>query len=152
LTSGDSDSDAARHLRALDVDLAHQMLGAVIGLTDLVGGEGVGLGDIRAGLEIGAVDGLGHLRLGQREDVVVALLVMAQAERAGIIRLGQLPVLDLGAERAIGDQDALGGLGKECVACGHATSDLNLSPPPQGGGGPLGASRVVVGEDTICFQ
>ena len=67
------------------------------------------------GVEIGAGDRLRHLGLGQREDVVIALLVVAQPEIAGIIGLGELPVLDLGAERAVGDQDALGGFARAVV-------------------------------------
>ena len=50
-----------------------------------------------------------HLGLGQREDVVIALLVAAEVERAAIVGLAEPAVLDLGAERAVGDQDAVGG-------------------------------------------
>jgi hypothetical protein len=124
LTSGLSDSvlfvrDAAGELRALDVDLPHQMLGAVIRLADPVGRKGVGLRDIRPRLKIGAMDRLRHLGLGQRQDVVIALLVVGQAQRAGIIGFRKLPVLDLGAERPVRDQDALGGFAQEGVAYGH---------------------------------
>ncbi len=56
------------------------------------------------------MDRFGHFRLGQREDVVVALLILGKAQRAGIVGLGQLEVLDLGAERTVGDKDALCGL------------------------------------------
>ena len=113
---------APRELGALDIDLAHQMLGGIIGLADAVGGEGIGLGDIRPRLEIGAVDRFGHLGLGQRQDVVIALLIARQPEIAGIVRLGELPALDLGAERAVGDQDALGRLGIERVTYTHDKS------------------------------
>jgi hypothetical protein len=59
------------------------------------------------------VDRFRHLGLGQREDVVVALLVVGQAQRARVIGLAQLEVLDFRAEGAVGDQQALGGLLKE---------------------------------------
>ena len=101
-----------------EVDLAHQMFRAIIGLANAVGREGVGLGNVRPRLEIGAVDRFGHLGLGQREDVVIALLVAPQPQRSGIIGLGQLVILDLGAKGAIGDQDALGGLGEQRLAGG----------------------------------
>ena len=42
-----------------------------------------------------------------------------EAKGAGIIGLLELPVLDLGAERAVRDQDALGGLGQQFLACSH---------------------------------
>ena len=47
------------------------------------------------------------------------LLVVAEAESAGVIRLRQLPVLDLGPERAVGDEDALRRFGLEGVTWGH---------------------------------
>ena len=96
------------------------MFGAIIGLADAVGGKSVGLGNIGPGLEIGAVDGFGHFGLGQRQNVVVALLVLGKAQRPGIVGLGQLPVLDFGAKGAIGDEDALGGFGEELVTRTHA--------------------------------
>ena len=108
----------ARHPRGFQIDLADQVFCGVVRLADPVGGEGIGLGDVRPRREIGAVDGLRHLRLGQREDVFVALLVLGQPERPGIVGLRQLPVLDLGAERAVGDQDALGRFGEELFAPG----------------------------------
>ena len=106
--------------RGFDVQFMHQMLGGVVGLADAVGGEGVGFGDVGAGLEIGAVDRFGHFGLGQGEDVVVALLVLGQAQGAGVVGFGQLPALDFGAEGAIGDEDALGRLGQQGFARGHA--------------------------------
>src|SRR3546814_20647736 len=115
-----------------DVCSSDLCLGGVIGLADPVGREGVGRHDVRPRLQIGARDRLGHLGLGQREDVVIALLILGQPQMAGIIGLRELPALDLGAERAIGDQDALGGfgiglvprseerrVGKECVSTGR---------------------------------
>ncbi|KIU00664.1 hypothetical protein QU38_02785, partial [Staphylococcus aureus] len=116
--------DRAGEPGAFDIDLAHQMLGTVIGLADPVGREGVGLGDVRPRLAIGAVDRRRHLGHGQRENVVIAPPVMAEAEIAGIGGLVELPVLDLGAERPVGDQDALGGFGQQFLACGHHRSSI----------------------------
>ncbi|PAV67482.1 hypothetical protein WR25_10573 [Diploscapter pachys] len=62
------------------------------------------------------MDRLRHLGLGQRQDVVIALLVVGQPQSAGIIGLRKLPVLDFGPERPVGDQDALGGFAQEGVA------------------------------------
>ena len=64
------------------------------------------------------MDAGGHVRAGQREDVVVALLVVRQAQRSGKIGFGQLQLLDLGAEAAVVHQDALGRFGKEADAGG----------------------------------
>ena len=113
IPGGELVSHAAGELGALHVDFAHEVFGGVVSLADAVGAEGVGFGDVGSGLEIGAVDRFRHLGLGQRKDVVVALLVLGQAQRPGVVRLGQLEVLDLGAKRAIGDEDALRGLFKE---------------------------------------
>ena len=62
------------------------------------------------------MDRFGHVGPGQREDVVVTLLIVRQAERAGIIGLVEPAVLDFGAERAIGDQNALAGFVQEAFA------------------------------------
>ena len=121
ITSVLPSSDAASKLRRLHVDFAHEVFGGVIGLADAVGAEGIGFSDVGPGIEVGAVDGLRHFGLGQREDVVVALLVVAEPERPGIIRLGQLPVLNLGPERAVGEQDTLLGRRNESFSrAGHA--------------------------------
>src|SRR3546814_10269023 len=63
-----------------DVCSSDQCLGGVIGLADPVGREGVGRHDVRPRLQIGARDRLGHLGLGQREDVVIALLILRSEE------------------------------------------------------------------------
>ncbi len=52
-------------------------------------------------------------RLRQAEQVVVAALVLRQVEAAAVIRLLQAMVLELGAERSIGDEDSLGRFGAE---------------------------------------
>src|SRR3546814_12654433 len=74
---------------------------------DGVGAERVGGDDIRSRLQIGARDLLDDRRPAERENVVIALLVALKAERAGIVGSAQLAVLDLGAERAVLDEDPL---------------------------------------------
>ena len=98
------------------------MLGSIVRLTDPVGGKGVGFGDVGPRREVRTVDRLRNLGFGQREDVVVALLVARQPQRPSIVSFAQFPVLDLGAERPVGDQDALGRFGEELLSFGHATS------------------------------
>jgi hypothetical protein len=101
---------ASRDAGRGQVHLAHQMDRAIILLADHIGVEGVGRHHVRAGVEIGARDRLDHVRPGQHEQVVIALLVERQVVRAAIIRFAQTIVLDHRAERAVGQQDALGGL------------------------------------------
>ena len=91
-----------------DVDLANEMLGAVIGLADAVGVEAVGRQDLGARLGETLGDRADHVRLGEIEKVVIALLVAGEIVGAAIIGLGELPGLDLGSVGAVLDQDALG--------------------------------------------
>ena len=64
-----------------------------------------------AGVDIGA---------GERENVVVAALVGAQAEVAGVVGFTKPARLDLRAEGAIEHQDALARLGDKSFARAHA--------------------------------
>src|SRR5690606_9124840 len=72
---------------------------------------GVGLEDIGAGLQVGPVDIADHRRLGQDQQIIVALQVPGPVRKAGAaeIRLAQLAVLDHGAHGAIHHQNALPG-------------------------------------------
>jgi len=115
-------------LGAFEVDIAHQMLGRIVGLADAVGREGVGFGDIGSSGKIGAVDRFGDMRRGEREDVVVALLIACKAEIARIVGLGQLPVLDLGTKRTVGDEDALAGLLEQGRRAGEGVRVMQLCP------------------------
>ena len=81
--------------------------GAVIGLADPVGVEGVGGEDVGAGVGEALRDLADQLGPGQVQEVVIALLVAAELERAAIIGLAELARLDLGAVGAVLDQDAL---------------------------------------------
>ncbi len=93
------------------VDLAHEMVGAVVRLRDRGAVEGVGRDEVGAGLEVGAVDLADDPRLGQVEDVVVALQVdRVVAQRlAAEGRLVQAVGLDHRAHGAVQDQDPVGG-------------------------------------------
>ncbi len=103
----------ARDAGGFDVDLAHQMLGAIIGLADAVGAERVGLDDVRPGVEIGAVDAGDDRRAGQRENVVIALLVVGEFAATAEIGFFQPVRLDLRAIAAVEHHDALRGDGLE---------------------------------------
>ena len=105
--------------RAFMVDVGDQMLGAIIGLTDPVGAERIGRDDVRPGVQIGFADRGHDIGTRQREDVVVALLVVRQAKIARIIGFDQLAELDLGAPAAIGQQDAFLRRRGESFSCPH---------------------------------
>ena len=119
----------ARDTGGFDVDRFDLVFRLVIRLADRVGGEGVGRDDVRSGIQIGAGNVGDHIGPGQREDVVIALLVGSQAQIARIIRLGQLAVLDLRPERAVRNEHALGGLLHESLAStGHAAFSEGRMP------------------------
>ena len=59
-------------------------------------------------------------RLGEVEQVVVALLVLQQVQAAAIVGLLQPLGLDLRAVGAVLDQDALGGFGAKDLGGAHA--------------------------------
>ena len=119
----------ARDAGGFDVDRVDLVFRLVVCLADRVGGEGVGRNDIRPRIQIGAGNVGDHIGPGQRENVVIALLVGGQVQIARIIRLGQLAVLDLRAERTIGYEDALGGLLHQGLAgVGHAGFSVGRMP------------------------
>jgi len=93
----------------LAVEFVCQPLHAVIGLGDGGARESVGLDDVGAGLEIAQMDVAHRLRLGQHQEIVVALellLPVAEARTAEIL-LREPQILDLCAHGAIEYQDAL---------------------------------------------
>ena len=101
----------AREPRAFAVELVDDRLEAVVGLGDRGGREGVGLDDVGAGAEIVQVDVADRVGLGQDEQVVVALEVLAVVAEALAAEVGlrQLERLDLGPHGAVEHQDALCG-------------------------------------------
>ena len=66
-----------------------QMLGAVIGLADPVGVERVGGEDVGAGIGEALRDLAHQVGPGEVQQVVIALLVAGEIERAAIIGLGE---------------------------------------------------------------
>ena len=98
----------ARNFRRLDVQLIDQILHVVIRHGDRGRIEGVGLDDVGAGSEILFVDFADDLRLGQRQQIVVALHIVGEVFEAlaAIRRLVQIVVLDHRAHRAVENQDA----------------------------------------------
>ena len=94
----------------VEVQVVDAVLHAVVGLGDRGRGEGVGLDDVGAGDRVAIVDLLDRLRLGQDQQVVVALLRVA-VDRAGAVPgevvLAEPQPLDLRAHRPVEDQDAL---------------------------------------------
>ena len=100
----------ASDLRAFAVQFVDQRLQAVIGLRDRGRRERVGLDDVGAGAAIIQVDGPDRLRLGERQEIVVALQVAVAAARVPIAAKMLLPeaeALDLRPHRAVEDEDAL---------------------------------------------
>ncbi len=90
------------------VQLEHHVLLLVVGQRDGRRVEGVGLDNVRAGLQVGLVDVADDLRLGQRQQVVVALQVARPVLEAfpPVAVLVQLVALDHGAHGTVQDQDA----------------------------------------------
>ena len=69
--------------RAVAIEVVDDLLHAVVGLGDRGRGKGVGLENVRAGHRIGEVDVLDRFRLGQGEEVVVALLMAFAGPETG---------------------------------------------------------------------
>src|SRR5690606_17976991 len=102
----------------LEVELADQVLQAVVGLAGRGGVEGVRLHQVGAGRQVGAVHAGDDVGAGQGEEVVVALEVVRGAVArvpavdsagealAAVVGLGQAGALDHGAHGAVDDQDA----------------------------------------------
>ena len=100
---------AAGEAGGVAVELVDHRLHAVVGLGDRRRGKGVGLQDVGAGERIGEVDVLDRLRLGQGQQIVVALegAFAAGEALAAELALVEAEVLDLGPHRAVEDQHAL---------------------------------------------
>ncbi len=105
------DRRAQRQARAVAIELVDLILHPIIGLRDRGRREGVGLENVRARKRVGQMDVFDRLRLGQRQEIVVALqeAVAGMKTIAAEVLFIQIQALDLGAHRAINDQDALAG-------------------------------------------
>ena len=113
--------------RAVAVQLVDQLLHAVVGLGDRGGREGVGLDDVGAGHGVAVVDVLDRLRLGEDQQVVVALLVAGAAPKAiaAEVVLAEAEALDLRAHGAVEDQDALA---RRRLQCGEDVGSVQPRP------------------------
>ena len=82
----------ARQSGARAVEFVHQLGHAVVGHRHGIRIEGIGLDNIRARLQVGGMDAANDLRLGQRQQVVVALLVaMVGVEAVAVIVCASSP-------------------------------------------------------------
>ena len=95
----------SRQARALAVQFVGEILGAVIALADGVGVESVGLDDVGAGLQVGAVDALDQVRLGQVEQIEIAFEIPAVPgeARAAVIGFVEAALLDHGPHGPVQD-------------------------------------------------
>ena len=103
----------ARDPRGLDVHLVREVLQVIVGLRDRRRAERVRLDEIRARGQILLVDLANHVRLRQRQELVVALQMQLDtrhrevAEALAAIRgLVELVALDHRPHRAVDDEDA----------------------------------------------
>ena len=112
----------ARQLGGHQVQFVGQFRQVVVALRDRRGAEGIGFDDVGAGLQVLAVDLRNHVRAHQRQQLVVALQVLAVVGEALAAKIGlaQLVALDHRAHGAIQDQDALAKQAGEIAAAGIA--------------------------------
>ena len=103
------DRRPTRQARPVAIEFIDELLRSVVGLRDRGRGEGVGLENIRAGHRVSEMDVLDRLRLGQRQQIIVALQVAVAGMKtiAAEMRLIEIQALDLGAHRPVKQQDAL---------------------------------------------
>ena len=120
-----AESAALRAIRGgRKIDLRHAVLKTVVGLRRGVGGEAVGDENVGAGMEVGVMDAADCVRLGQAQQIVVAL------ERMGPIRetlspvflLGQVQRLRLRSERAVQDENSAAEQSAERIRPGCRTA------------------------------
>ena len=96
--------------RRRPVQFRDQGFHAVVVHGNRSGIEGIGLDEVRAGLQIGGVNLADDRRLGQRQQIVVALEIAGPVAEpfAPVVGFLQAVALDHGAHRAVQDQDAAG--------------------------------------------
>ncbi len=85
------------------------------------GVEGVGFEDVCASGEVFPVNRADDFRLGQHQQVVIALDVFVPVGKTGAAIIGffQLVTLDHGAHRPVKNQDAVGKRGVQLVGTVH---------------------------------
>ena len=126
----------------LEVELVGEVLHAVVGQGDPLGVEGVGLDEVGAGLEVCRVDAADDVRLGEAEQVVVALEVALPVGEplAAVVGLAEPLALDHRAHGAVHDEDPLGesglqlvgGVGPQGGGVGHRSSMSQCAAGPAG--------------------
>ena len=91
-----------------EVDVAHGVLGVVVGLADAGGVEGVGLDDVGPGIEVAAVDGFDDVGPGEAQKVVVAEELAGQVGEAVAPEVGFREAVALyhSAHGTVEDEDA----------------------------------------------
>ncbi len=94
--------------RGLVVELVRELLHAVVGERDLLRVEGIGLDEVGSGLEIRPVDGADRIRLGQAEQVVIALEIAVPVGEplTAVFGLAEAVPLDHRAHRAVEHENA----------------------------------------------
>ncbi len=124
LRRGDGVRRAARHPGGGHIDVPCQILHIIVRHGDGGTVEGVGLDDIGAGVQIITVQLFDHLRLGDAQQVVIALQVgrPIRVLAAAVLRFGELQALDHRAHTAVENDDAFPEEGGELFAAvrGHA--------------------------------
>ncbi len=95
--------------RRFEIDLVGQVLHIVIGLCDAGAAESIGLDNVGARFEIGAVDLFDDLRLGEGEQVIITLDILAPSGKAvaAVARLIEGVALYHGAHGPIDDENAI---------------------------------------------
>ena len=93
----------------LQVDVAHQVLRVVIGLTDTCGIECIGFDDVGSCLQILAVYVLHHIGPREAQHVVVSFHLSGQSGKTCAAKIGLCQVVSLyhGAHGAVQHEDAL---------------------------------------------
>ncbi len=106
---GEFVAQQAGEASAFEIQLMNQRFQLVVGLRHGGRVEGAGFENIGPGFKVGAVDAADDRRLGQHQQVVVALQVMRMLgqARAAIVGFLQAVALDHGAHRAVENEQAL---------------------------------------------
>ena len=145
--------DPAGEPGGLEVELVGQLLHAVVGQRDRVGVEGVGLDDVGAGGEVLAVDRRDDVRLGDRQQVVVALEVARPVREAlaAVARLRGPVALDRRAHGAVDHQDPLAEQRGELLGGVRADVDGQGCSSGPGAGAPSLGTSVQVADGVIAW-
>ena len=98
------------------------MLATIVGHADFRRAERVGLDHVRARLEIGGVNCANYIRTCNRQQVIIALLIMRHFKCAAIIAFGQSIALNRRAIAAVENKNLLSRPGDKCFARVHTAA------------------------------